>query len=247
MSYLNKTIEEKYEWLLAFVEGIINTKYHKKLTKKEQEILLTAFVHKSYAADSVPSLSDNERLEFLGDGVLGGSIASMLYQDFSERSEATLTLYKIALVREEMLASIARDIGLAERLFVSNGEEKQWWRDKDTILADAYEALIGGVYLIYGYECVYMMIHETLFHHIERLKETECKSYKSLLQERAQKKWYDLPLYESIEQNIPWSKETLFETSIHVDNKHIAIGKGKNKKRSHEDAAEKAYKQVSLQ
>ncbi len=247
MTHFNTTIKERYGSLLRFCESIIDSQHHKTLSEDEQAILLTAFIHKSYAADSVPALTDNERLEFLGDGILWWSIASMLYQEFPTWSEAALTLYKIALVREEMLASVARDIGLADKIFVSNGEEKQWWRDKDTILADAYEALLGALYLIYGHRCVYTMIEKTLFHHIDNLQKTECKSYKSLLQERAQKRGYDLPVYESNEKAVFWSKETLFETNIFIDNKLIASGEGKNKKRSHEDAAEKAYTEVSLQ
>lgn len=243
----NSTVLDNYHNILSFIEDLIEEGFYKSLKDTEKDILLTAFIHKSYAADYTPPLVDNERVEFLGDGVLGWAIASMLYQQFPTRSEATLTLYKIALVREEMLAKVARDISLAEKLFVSKGEEKQWGRDKDTILADAYEALIGALYIIYGYDCVYRLIEKTLFRHIHELQQTECKSYKSLVQEWAQKQWYPLPSYESIEKNLPWSKESLFETIISINNKVVAIGHGKNKKRSQEDAATKAYTEVYLQ
>lgn len=238
---------DNYSNIISFVENLIEKDYHKILDESQKDTILTAFIHKSYAADHIPPLVDNERGEFLGDGILGGAIASMLYKQFSTWSEATLTLYKIALVREEMLAKVARDIGLADKLFVSKGEEKQWWRDKDTILADWYEALIGALYIIYGYDCVYQLIEKTLFQHIDELQKTECKSYKSLVQEWAQKQWYDLPLYESIEKNISETKEIVFETTISINNKILATGHGKNKKRSQEDAAANAYAEVVLQ
>lgn len=238
---------DNYARLLSFIEALIDPRFRKTLQEDEKNIVSTAFIHKSYAADYTPALVDNERAEFLGDGILGWAIASMLYHRFPQWSEARLTLYKIALVREEMLAHVARDIGLGEQLFVSKGEEKQWWRDKDTILADAYEALIGAVYLIYGYDCIYQLIEKTLFHHIHELQQTECKSYKSLIQEWAQKQGYALPDYESIEKTLPGAKESFFETTISVNEKVLAMGQWKNKKRSQEDAAAKAYTQVSLQ
>ncbi len=119
-----------------------------------QETLLTAFVHKSYASDFVPALSHNERLEFLWDSILWWAIGSLLYKNYPQRSEAQMTLYKIALVREENLAKVARDVNLWQYLFLSKGEERQWWKEKDAILADSLEALIGARYIIHGFDLV---------------------------------------------------------------------------------------------
>jgi ribonuclease III len=104
--------------------------------------LLLAFVHKSYAADYKDIITHNERLEFVGDGILGAVINKLLFLNHPEMAESDLTLYKIALVREEILAEIAKDIQLNEIVFISKGEEKMQGRQKDSILSDALEALI---------------------------------------------------------------------------------------------------------
>lgn len=90
----------------------------------DEEVLLQAFVHKSFAADIVPALPDNERLEFYGDAVVGHTICKQLFQDFGDLSEAQLTLAKIFLVKESTLANVAREIGLDKHIFLGRGEEK---------------------------------------------------------------------------------------------------------------------------
>ncbi len=90
----------------------------------DEEVIVQAFVHKSFAADLVPALPDNERLEFYGDAVVGHTICKQLYQDFQDLSEAQLTLAKIFLVKESTLADVAREIGLDKHIFLGRGEEK---------------------------------------------------------------------------------------------------------------------------
>jgi ribonuclease-3 len=108
---------------------------------------LQTFIHKSFAADYKDIIYHNERLEFVGDGILGAVINKLLFLDHPEMPESELTLYKIALVREEILAEVARDIKLDEMLFISKGEEKTQGRKKDSILSDGVEALIGFLYI----------------------------------------------------------------------------------------------------
>jgi ribonuclease-3 len=101
---------------------------------KDKELCLIAFIHKSYAADFKIITSHNERLEFLGDAILGAVIAKLLFTKHPEMEESTMTLYKIALVREETLATVCREIHLDEKIFISKGEERSKGRKKDTIL-----------------------------------------------------------------------------------------------------------------
>jgi len=101
---------------------------------KNKALCLTAFIHKSYAADFKTITSHNERLEFLGDAVLGAVVAKLLFQKHSEMAESDMTLYKIALVREETLAKVCKEIRLDEKIFISKGEEKSKGRKKDAIL-----------------------------------------------------------------------------------------------------------------
>lgn len=208
-----------------------------------QEIFLTAFVHKSYASDFVPALDHNERLEFLWDSILGASIGSLLYKTYPQRSEAQMTLYKIALVREEMLAQVAREINLWDHIILSKGEITQHGSQKDAILSDTLEALIGAWYLIYGFESVAGFITTYLRPHLDTLKATNCKSYKSLIQERSQGKGYGLPTYTTTETQE--SGEIVFVSLVQIEDKITSEWKGKNKKKAQEDAAYHAYMQTT--
>lgn len=209
-----------------------------------QETLLTAFVHKSYASDFVPALSHNERLEFLWDSILWWAIWSLLYKNYPQRSESQMTLYKIALVREENLAKVARDINLWHYLFLSKGEERQWWKEKDAILADSLEALIGARYIIHGFDSVSQFIESYVRPNLVTLMETDCKSYKSLIQERAQGLWLPIPFYDATEQRENW--EVSFVSHIFIGDVLYWVWVGKNKKKSQEQAAKVAYWQRDL-
>ena len=105
-------------------------------------MLLCAFVHKSYASDFKEEYNHNERLEFVGDAVLGSVIAKALFLNFPTMQESNMTLYKIGLVREETLAKVAQNIKLNTYIFISKGEEKNHGRLKASIISDALEALI---------------------------------------------------------------------------------------------------------
>ncbi len=104
--------------------------------------MLLAFIHKSYAADYKDTFTHNERLEFVGDGILGAVINKLLFINHPQMPESELTLYKIALVREEILAEVAKEINLNDIVFISKGEEKMQGRQKDSILSDTLEALM---------------------------------------------------------------------------------------------------------
>jgi ribonuclease-3 len=105
-------------------------------------LLLQVFIHKSFSADYINIYAHNERLEFLGDGILGAIINKLLFLKHPEMPESELTLYKIALVREENLAQVARDIGLDQMIFLSKGEEKMDGRKKDVIISDCLESFL---------------------------------------------------------------------------------------------------------
>lgn len=215
------------------------------LTEDQRDKILTAFVHKSYASDFVPPLAHNERYEFLGDGILWWAVAFLLFQGYPQRSEAQMTLYKIALVREEMLAQVAREIGLGDYIFISHGEEKQQGRDKDVILADTLEAVIWVWYEIHGFESIKSFITTYILIHLEELVLTDCKSYKSLLQERAQKNSYLIPEY-LVEQYIdPYTKDIVFTAKVMITDSIFGSWTGKNKKKAHEEAAKDAYIKIT--
>ena len=204
----------------------------------KQQKILTAFVHKSYASDFVPSLDHNERLEFLGDAVLGAAVAFLLYTEHSSWSEAQMTLYKIALVREEMLAQVAREIGLGAYIFISHGEEKQWGRNKDAILSDTLEALLGVWYELESFDAVKSFIQKNIVNHLDQLILTDCKSYKSLLQEWSQKQWFSIPQYDTI------SVASGFQATVKITEDVFWVGVGKNKKKAQEESAKDTYSKI---
>jgi len=138
-----KQVLDKKDQLLAYVKGLwIDTDHI-----KDENLLMQAFVHKSFAADLKTIWAHNERLEFLWDWVLWSAICKFLFVDHPEMEESDMTLYKIALVREETLADVARNIKLDNEILISKWEEKMQGRTKDSILSDALEALIWYVYV----------------------------------------------------------------------------------------------------
>jgi ribonuclease-3 len=240
---LNTSIYQQRESISFYLNSLWFTT--SSLTDLQKDSVLTSFVHKSYASDFVPPLNHNERCEFLGDGILWGAVAFLLYQWYPQRSEAQMTLYKIALVREEMLAQVAREIGLGSYLFISHGEERQQWRDKDVILADTLEALIGVWYEIHGFASVQQFIQKYIFIHLEELVQTNCKSYKSLLQEWAQKNSYLIPDYIMEEKKQIWSSDTIFIANVTITDFVYGTGQGRNKKKAQEAAAKDAYTKIT--
>ena len=196
------------------------------------DLFLCAFIHKSYAADFKVITSHNERLEFLGDGVLGSVVCKLLFVNYPEMNEATMSLYKIALVREETLAEVAKHIGLDQMIFISKGEEKAGWREKDTILGDSFEALLGRMYCAFGEGEVMKFIETYLYPQMQEALKRPVKSYKSLVQEYFLKKTKQLPEYRIIQEGNLHFKAELWGEGVKV-----AEGTGESKKKAESEAA----------
>ncbi|MEI7562812.1 MAG: ribonuclease III [bacterium] len=213
--------------------------------KIDQELFLQTFIHKSFAADYKDSEFHNERLEFVGDGILGASINKLLFLDNPHMPESNLTLYKIALVREEILAEVARDILLNEKLFISKGEEKTQGRKKDSILSDGLEALIGFVYIQCGASSAEDFIKTHIYSKKEGLQETNIKSYKTKIQELIQKQHKIIPEYKDLEDKIDEKGNVIqYRTEIYINQIKQSEGIGTNKKKAQEDAAKNYYQQI---
>ncbi len=215
---------------------------------KDENLLLTAFVHKSYAADFRDPVPHNERLEFVGDAILGATVNVHLFKDFPDEPESTLTLYKIALVRAETLAEAAQDIGLDQAIFLGRGELKNDGRNKITILCDCMEALLGYIYLDLGAETVENVIKKYIYSKVEIIQKGQVKSNKTLLQEEVQKIHKNIPLYidEPYEQDTKGNVTTYLSRVI-IDGKEIAVGYGPNKKKAQDDAARIAYEKLQAE
>ena len=242
ISTMFEQVTQKKPDILVYLESlwIPTKKIH------NEELLLLAFVHKSFAADYKDVFTHNERLEFVGDGILGAIINKLLFVNHQQMAESELTLYKIALVREEILAEIARDIKLNEILFISKWEEKMQGRQKDSILSDALEALIGYLYIDLGIEATEQFITTYIYTKLEQIEKNPVKSYKTMIQEIVQKEHKVVPEYKDIEHVVDEKGNvTEYKSEIYIVGKKISEWFGSNKKKAQEEAAKHCYEHIT--
>jgi len=213
---------------------------------KDKNLLLQVFIHKSFSADYKNIYVHNERLEFLGDGILGAIINKFLFLKHPEMPESELTLYKIALVREENLALVARDIWLGQMIFLSKGEEKNDGRKKDVIISDCLESLLGYMYIDLSIEATEEFIEKYVYSKIENIQKESVKSYKTMIQEIVQKKYKVLPKYKDIEHQLDDKNNVIeYRSDIYVLDEKKSEGFGPNKKKAQEESAKNYYQQMT--
>jgi ribonuclease-3 len=224
---------------LASLSEVLKISFH-NLSLLEQ-----AMVHSSYINEN-PGYApfSNERLEFLGDAVLGFIIAEKLYQDYPGLAEGEMTRLRSALVRRDTLVRIARAIRLGDYLYLGKGEEASGGRDKPANLAGALEAVIAAVYLDRDLtatrELVLKLFHAELRKVIERNNEVD---YKSELQEFVQSKYHSTPSYRLIEATGP-DHDKKFIVEVMVGDAVMGRGMGKSKKIAEAEAARSALQQL---
>lgn len=209
-------------------------------------LLETALCHSSWAHEQASETRDNERLEFLGDAVLNMVISHILMTRFPELKEGELSRIRASLVNENRLAIVAKSIQLGEFVQLGKGESKSNGSKKKSILADTFEALVAAVYLDGGFSRVYEVIDIHFSSHFDTIeKNTPLFDYKSLLQELAQNKYHQVPLYKTIGTEGPDHDKT-FHVVLDICDIQ-ADGFGKSKKRAEQDAAKKAFDILSNQ
>lgn len=204
-----------------------------------QDLLLQALTHRSYLNENPSSvLGHNERLEFLGDAVLELVVTEDLYQKFQEKPEGELTSLRAALVNSKMLADVAVEIDINDFLLLSRGEAKDVGRARQYILANAFEALVGAIYLDQGYDTVKNFIDNVLF--TRRLEDVlKNKLYqdpKSLFQEEAQERVGITPTYNVLREWGP-DHDKHFIVGVFLGRELVAEGEGPSKQVAQEEAA----------
>jgi len=202
---------------------------------KDPKLLTIALTHSSYG-DGQRKFTNYERLEFLGDRVLGLLTADMLYHA-QEEAEGGMARRLNALVRKETCARVARSIGLGDALLISASEDKQGGRDKNSILGDACESLLGAIYLDGGMAAALAFYKAHWSEEIQRVLAKSAKDPKTELQERASVEGGSAPSYSVIEQTGP-DHRPLFVVEVSVDNVGSAKGTGKSKKIAERFAAQ---------
>ncbi len=209
------------------------------------ELLDLALTHKSYGnenADRQGSVAHNERLEFLGDAVLGAVLSAVLMQEFPQDTEGQLSRRRASLVNEESLASMARELGLHEAIKLGKGEVKTGGRDKPRILACAVEALIGAIHQDAGYGAVQVVIESLFRPHLEQLRTSTLdyeRDYKTRFQEWAHEQRSVSPVYEMAEEYGP-AHARCFRVAAKLNGEVVGYGEGRSKKAAEQDAAQKA-------
>lgn len=204
---------------------------------RDRALLDEALSHSSYANEHRQGAASNERLEFLGDSVLGFVSAEHLFLSFPDQPEGDLTRLRASLVCERSLYEAARELDLGRYLKLGRGEEAGGGRERPSILADAMEAVIAAVYLDGGMESARELIHRVLL---------DCgrgdgdrKDYKTTLQERVQSRGGQTLSYHMLSESGPDHRKT-FVFEVRLNGRSVGRGRGRSKKEAEQDAARDA-------
>ncbi|MEK7085168.1 MAG: ribonuclease III [Patescibacteria group bacterium] len=207
-----------------------------------KDLLREAFTHRSYLNENPSEGSHNERLEFLGDAVLELAVTRYLYEKFPDKPEGELTSYRAALVNANMLSGIAQDIEMNNYMLLSRGEAKDTGRARQYILANAFEAFIGALYLDQGYDAAAAFIERyVLLRTDEVVSRKLFRDAKSTFQEYAQERAGITPTYEAIKEWGP-DHNKHFIVGVYLKDELAAEGEGPSKQEAQQNAAEAALK-----
>lgn len=208
---------------------------------ENKDYLLEALTHRSYLNENDSwILPHNERLEFLGDAVLELIITENLFKKYPDLDEGKLTNIRAALVNYQTLAKVASQIELDAHMFLSKGEAKDTGKAREVILANAFEALLGAMYLDRGYDAVAYFVVERVFVMSDEILENNLyKDAKSFFQEQAQEHLKITPTYSVIKENGPDHKK-IFTVGVFLKDKKIAEGTGTSKQEAEVEAAKNA-------
>ncbi len=235
-SYPDITSERRRELLLF--------EKHVQIKFKKLPLLNLAFSHRSYANEN-STTDNNEKLEFLGDSILGMIVSEYLYTHLPEMDEGDYARIKSFVVSEDSLSRIAKALKVDNYILIGKGEEYSGGRNKKAILADCMEAIIGAYYLDSGLKAVYPFVIQNLAPEIQKvLDNRHKKDYKTLLQEYVQKQYKSYPRYQVVKRTGP-DHNRVFWVEVVIGDEQYGPGKGRNKKEAEQAAAGIAYNAIS--
>ncbi len=215
----------------------------KKIPYKNKEIIKQACIHTSFLNEHKQEKGDNERLEFMGDAVLQLYSTNVLFARDPILSEGDMTRLRSQLVREEALALYARQLGWQEFILLGVGEERSGGRNRNSLLADMFEALIGALYIDCGYDVIASILDTVLLVHLEKNQDELVIDYKTRLQEYVQADRRNTIVYQVIESSGPSNNPT-FVVSVSVDEIILGTGDGHSKKKAEQAAAKDAFEKL---
>lgn len=211
------------------------------VTFTDKRVLLSALTHRSYLNEHREATWDhNERLEFLGDAVLELVVTDFLFAKYPEKPEGELTAVRAALVNTVSLSAAAETLGVNDYLLMSKGEAKDVGRARQYILANAFEACIGAIYIDQGYDAAKLFIANRLFAKTDEIvRKRLWQDPKSRFQELAQEHASITPTYETIGQSGP-DHDRVFTVGVYLRHEKVAAGTGRSKQEAEQKAAEQA-------
>ncbi|MEX2587757.1 MAG: ribonuclease III [Actinomycetota bacterium] len=202
------------------------------------QLLHNALVHRSYSYE-FPESENNERLEFLGDAVLGLVVTDMIFAWYPQMPEGDMAKLRSGAVNTSTLADLARSVNLGEDLLLGKGEEISGGRDKDSILADSFEAVLGAIYLDCGLDALRRLVDRLLGGHIrQNVSRGVVRDFKTGLQEVSAQRSGTLPRYEISSTGPDHAKS--FAAEVYVDGELLGSGEGRSKKQAEQAAAQQA-------
>ncbi len=212
----------------------------------DKNILKEALTHRSFLNEHPEwPTPHNERLEYLGDAVAELVVTEYLFATYPDKPEGDLTSFRAALVNAQMMARTAREILLDQSMFLSKGEAKDTGKARDVILANAFEAIVGAIYLDKGYNVASDFLRKVLIPHITEIIELKLyKDPKSLLQEIVQEQFRITPVYKVLKEDGP-DHDKRFVVGVFFDERCVAEGKGTSKQEAENSAAHMALKNIS--
>lgn len=228
----NLLSKERKSQLIKFCKSV-------KISFNNLDLLNQAFCHRSIT-NEIKYFKNNERLEFLGDSVLGMVTASYLYNHY-DIVEGDLAKIKSVVVSEKILSEIALEINIQNLLILGKGEEKSGGRKKPAILADCMEAIIGAYYLDSGFKSVEKYVLSFMIPQIEKVFDSGIKDYKTILQEKFQKISKMCPRYELISKTGPEHAQ-VFSVVVHLNDMTYGPCSGNSKKLAEQEVAKLALK-----
>ncbi len=206
------------------------------------ELLKNALVHSSYANEVRGNTHSNERLEFLGDSVLSIIVADHIYHKYPNMPEGELTRLRASLVCEKSLCALSRELGIGEYLLLGRGEDKNGGRERNSILADAFEAVLAAIYLDGGMDVAKTHIMNTVLRDLKHHGNDDTfKDYKTTLQEIIQRNPEESVTYILVDEFGP-DHDKHFTVAVKLNSNVIGQGSGKSKKQAEQMAARQALK-----
>lgn len=213
---------------------------------KNPEVLHQALTHRSYAFEQTGGVGDNERLEFLGDAIIGSCVCEELYHRYPDYPEGKLTILKSYLVSKKFLALLAQEINLGEFLKLGIGEDRNGGRMRSTVLGNAFEALVGAIFLDGGYRKAYEFLWSRINLKLECIEEQLAEqNYKNVLQTYAQKHFGQLPRYYIQDESGPLHERT-YSVEVRVGDEVLGCGTDSSKKKAGIKAAKDALSRLNM-